>query len=450
MIGGGVTGLAAAYFLSRSRPGTEITLLESSDRLGGKVLTRTVRGAFAETGPDSIVARNTLITELCHEIGLSESIIHPKSSTSYLWARRKLRPLPPNIFAGYPSGGIGPLARSGIISLPGLIRMASEPLIPRTTVGSDISVGELTARRFGNEFKTKLVDPLIGGIMSCSSDELSAREILPQLYSIARDNRSVLTASRRARRHGPPPKFFSFMQGTSEIITRLDAATGGVKKLLNRRVEAILPDNGRWLVKSGTLEVESDALILTLPANAASSLLAKAAPELASILASFRYTSVATIVLAYDSADFNPGLEGSGFLVPEGEGLLMTGCSWLSSKWSNAEADRTALLRCFVGKLGDERWKAMSDEELVGRMQLELKKLINISGSPLETLVTRWESAFPVYGVGHRDLVSRARSLCPEGLYLAGAAYGGVGISSCIADAKAISEDLCERLGETA
>lgn len=441
VLGGGITGLAASYFLSRMK-GVEVTLFESSRRLGGKVLSLSMHGAVAETGPDSIVERDSSIMELCRELGLEGQVIRPKSAMSYLWHRGKLRQLPAGIFSGYPSSGLRSLARSRTLTIPGLFRVAMEPMIPKFTVGDRTSVGELVGRRFGSEFKEVLVDPLIGGIMSCRSDYLSAKETLPVLYNVARNRHSILRSSRTRSHSSPAVRFFSFKGGIQEITRKLDSSTPSVTKHLDQQVLGVEKEEGCWHVRSRDFEVESDAVIVTIPPFAAAPLLGKLEGGLYEILESFNYTSVATVLLAYRSGDFIPPAPGTGFLVPERDGLLMTGCSWLSSKWSNAEAEGIYLVRCFVGTADDQRWKEMPDDRLASELQSELEGIVRIGGKPLDYAVTRFEKGIPQYRVGHAEQVDRLRNSAPGGLLFAGAAYSGVGISSCIADARKAAESI--------
>ncbi len=435
VIGGGVTGLAAAYFLQQSMPGTSISLVESSKRLGGKLLTNRIGNAAAEAGPDSIVARNSVITRLCSDLGLEQSLIRPKTSKSYLWTRNRLRPIPEGVFGGYPSHGLLPLWRTHVLSFPGIARTAMDLVLPRTEVAEDISIGKLAESRFGREFKTTLVDPLIGGLMSCNSSYLSARELMPGLFSLAKTSRSVLRASRARASVAESMPFFSFRGGVAELTDKLNAATGKVQKKTGVEVKEMSRREGRWHITGEGLEIESDAVIACLPAHAAAPVL-KSEAALSSALAEIRYTSVANVVFGYGSADFKPPVEGSGFLVPEKEGLLMTGCTWLSSKWSSAEAEGLYLVRCFVGTPDSVSWMDMGDEELVSELHRELGAIMKINGKPLQFIVTRWQNGLPRYGVGHMELVSKIHSLCPPGLFLAGAAFSGIGISSCVADAK--------------
>lgn len=439
VVGGGVTGLAAAFFLQQSMPAASISIVESSDRLGGKLLTNRIGNGAAEAGPDSIVARNSVITELCRELGLEQEMIRPKSSKSYLWARNRLRPIPEGVFGGYPSHGLLPLWRAHVLSIPGILRTAMDLVLPRTEIDDDISIGELAESRFGREFRTTLVDPLIGGLMSCNSSYLSARELLPGLFSLAKNSRSVLRAPRGRVSQAQSMPFFSFNGGIADLTDRLDAATRSVEKHIGVEVKEIERNGGRWHVAGEGLEIESDAVISSLPAHAAAGVLRKE-PELSSALSRISYTSVANVVFGYRESDFKPPVEGSGFLVPEKEGLLMTGCTWLSSKWSNAEAEGLYLVRCFVGTPDSVEWMRMSDEELASELHRELCAIVKAGGKPLQFIVTRWQNALPRYGVGHMDLVTRIRSLCPPGLFLAGAAYSGVGISSCVQDAKVAAE----------
>lgn len=435
IIGGGVTGLAAAYLLERDHPELSVSLLESSDRFGGKVISNKVGSLVAEGGPDSIVARNELVADLCRGIGIEEEIIKPKSSKSYLLSRKVLKGLPSGIFGGYPSKGVLALRDSTILSTAGLFRAAMDYILPRKAIHGDVSIGSITRSRFGREFTELLVDPLVGGLMACSSDLLSAQMLMPSLYRLASENRSVMAAARRSEVRAAGAPFFSFRGGIQSFTDGLERSAIHVTKYRNEPVSTILRNGEAWKVEGRTVSIDSRSVIVAVPTYLAAQMFGGLDEELTGLLSSLHYTSVANVVLVYRKGAFMPNVEGTGFLVPEREGMLMTGCSWLSEKWSNAAADDISLVRCFVGTPADTRWMEMDDERLASELHRELGSVVRVTERPVKCLVTRWDRALPQYRVGHAATIERLKSLTPEGVFLAGAAYGGVGISSCVADA---------------
>ncbi len=422
-------------------------MYEASGRLGGKILSNRIGPAVAEGGPDSIVARNSIVSELVRDLGLEDEVVRPRSSKSYLWSRGRLRPIPQGLFGGYPAGGILPLLRSGILSPAGMVRVAAEVLLPRSRIaeGGDVSVGQLVRSRFGDEYRKRIADPLMGGLMSCSSDYLSAAALAPSLLEKVRSSRSVLLSSRKVTGPRQSVPFFSFRNGTGELVKRLAEACSGIDIHTGETVSSVEPGSGGWVVRSGRGEEYFDAVIAAVPAFAASRMLSSM-EELSSRLSTIHYTSVANVVFSYRDGDFSPGLEGSGFLVPECEGLMMTGCSWLSSKWSNAEYPGHSIVRCFAGTPDSTGWSLLDDEALASWLHGELNAIVGTGGKPESSLVTRWDRALPQYRPGHRELVAGIRKLTPPGLYLTGAAYGGVGLSSCIADASMAADSAASRL----
>jgi protoporphyrinogen/coproporphyrinogen III oxidase len=283
-----------------------------------------------------------------------------------------------------------------------------------------------------------LVDPLLGGINAGDADRLSLRASAPQLAEAAARHRSLIVGLRRQRREASPgPVFHSLPGGMARLIERLAASLGGTEVRLRTAVEGLSPaPNGRWRlhVANETDALVVDAVVLATPAPVSAAVLRDATPGVAAELAAIEHASVVLVTMAFAPTDIPRPLDASGYLVPRGEGLVTTACSWTSSKWAHLRGDRV-LLRVSAGRFGDERALDWGDAELTERLAGELETVMGVRAAPSEVRVSRWRDAFPQYTPGHLDRVeSIERGLAAglPGIVVAGAAYRGVGIPACI------------------
>lgn len=448
IIGGGITGLAAALELTK-RSDYAITVLEASDRFGGKIHTEAFGELALDTGPDAFLARRPEAISLCKELGIDLELVAPSSSSAYLWSRGRLRRLPEGLMLGIPSDFVA-VARSGVLSLRGLVRAAVEPLLPGSKLRGDIALGALVRRRLGNEVHERLVDPLVGGINAGDTDQLSIRCVAPQLGELASGHRSLVRGSRKLRppkpAHGQdaPPVFLTHPEGLGHIVEVLidHLSDAGVELRLSTPAKSLArTSTHNYAIETRDGTEHCDQVIVTTPAPITSSLLAPISDDVAKFFTSIEYASVTLVALSYARRDLDSALDGSGFLVPRDEGYLTTACSWASSKWAHLEAgapDRV-VLRVSAGRIGDERASSLDDDQLVAALANELRTLMNLSATPLNARVTRWPQAFPQFGPGHLDRVASMRNTLIEqapGLFVAGAALGGVGIPACIASGR--------------
>lgn len=437
VVGGGITGMAAAWELVQR--GATVTLVESSNRLGGKIVTEEMEGRPVDLGPDAFLARLPDAIQLCHELGLSDELVGAATESASLWVGNRLRPLPPGTVLGAPAGlaGLGAVARSGILSPAGVVRAGLDLVLPGRDLGEDPSVGDVVTARLGRQVHERLVDPLIGGIHAGPSSLLSAEAVAPQLVAGARYGRSLLLGLKRSRMAVPPPAstaqgpaFVSLRGGLGQLVSRLEEALrhAGVGIDLGRPLEAVPATEG--------------ITVVTTPAPVTSALLAGVSPEAAAGLDELEHASVALTVLRYRISAFAGGRApaGSGFLVPRGEHRLMTACSFASSKWPHWASPGEMVLRASAGRWGDERALALDDGELVDRLHNELAGALSLNEGPFASRVTRWPGAFPQYRPGHLARVARIedalRRDCPR-VQLAGSALRGVGIPACIAQGRA-------------
>ena len=438
VVGGGITGLVAAHRLQQA--GLEVALFESSDRPGGKVRTEPVAGFAVECGPDSFLIRGSSLPALCAELGLGDRLVSPALGRAGIWSRGRVRPLPEGMSMGVPSRPAA-LATSGILSLRGAARAALDLVLPATVPTGSTTVAEAIERRFGREARERLVDPLVGGIYAGDTSRLGLADALPDIYSTASRSRSLLWATwRRPRGKGP---VFQSVSGGLQALT--GALAAGLDHLhLDTPVTALrpLPGGGFELTVAGGSHF-ARAVIVATPAPAAAGLLRVLEPAAADLLATIGHASVATIVLAYPRSALR-ATGTSGFLVPPREGRLVTAVTWVWEKWPQAGSDEVALIRCSVGRAGDDRWAQMDDRMLLDAVRRDLEGLVGLGAEPLDSRITRWEEALPQYEVGHAAKVAQIERLLAghSGLLVAGAAYHGVGLAACANQAERAAQTV--------
>jgi oxygen-dependent protoporphyrinogen oxidase len=460
VIGGGITGLSAAWYLSASP--CDITVFEAGNRLGGKVATSAFAGVPVDEGPDSFLARVPWAEALCRELGLGHELVAPASGLAHVWTRGRLRALPDGLVLGAPAS-ILPVARSGIVSWRGMARAALDLVLPASSADGrdqtdgqdqadgrdrvdrvdrvDRSVADVIGGRFGREVVDRLVEPLIGGINAGRADALSLAATAPQLADAAASSRSLLVALRRQRRAlsgAGGPVFLTVAGGLGTLIERLaqrltergvELRCGAPVERLER-LEHLGHGSDGFLVDGHAF----DAVVVTTPAFAAAELVRAVAPGAADELAAIAYASVVVTTLAYDPHAVPGTLDGSGFLVPAPEGRLMTACTWASTKWPELARSQRVVLRVSAGRAGDERALQLADDDLVARLHRELVDAIGARAEPIATRVTRWPRSFPQYEVGHLARVARIESELASvpGLVVTGAAHRGLGMAACI------------------
>ena len=453
VVGGGIAGLAAAHALAvlpaDTRPA--VTLFEADGRLGGKVMTVNLGGLRVEAGPDGFLTRLPAAVELCRRLGLAGELVAPGQAPAAIWSRGSLRQIPSGLVLGLPASPTQ-LIRSGILSWRGIARAALEPLLPRSSTQGDISVADLVIPRFGRQVFDRLVDPLLSGIYAGRADQLSAGAVVPQLVELAQTHRSLLLGLRRlpkSRESGPALN--SLSSGLETMVTTLaNVIENAVDIQIGTSVTSVQPGASRtYSVELATgAPVQADAVILAAPAYATSMMLASASPELSAELASIPYASVATVALAYPRQALARPLQGSGFLVPRDERRLLVGSTWVTAKWPHLGSGDQVLIRCAVGRAGDDRWQSLDDEQMIEAVHAELAEAMGLRSQPAEAKVIRWPRAMPQYEVGHAARLRRIEERLARlpGVFLAGAAYRGVGLTACIQQGREAADKAVEYL----
>ncbi|WP_406204394.1 protoporphyrinogen oxidase [Kitasatospora sp. NBC_01560] len=452
VIGGGIAGLAAAAFLSGAAGGparARVTLLEASERLGGKLFGGEVGGVRVDLGAESMLARRPEAVELARAVGLGAELEPPTTARAAIWTRGALRPLPGGQVMGVP-GDLAALAASGVLSPEGLERARHEGTGERVT--DDVAIGRYVADRLGREVVDRLVEPLLGGVYAGRADEISLRAAVPQLLEIARGGGSLVEgvhalATRPQTVSTPVFQGLRGGLGTLPVAVAEACAAAGVDLRTGTAVDGLRRTADGWRVVTGSGEVlHADAVVLAVPAPAAARLLRADVPGAAAELDGVEYAGMALVTLAFRRADLPEPPAGSGFLVPPVDGRRIKASTFSSNKWGWLErsAPDSFLLRTSLGRLREEQPLDLPDEELVARSLADLGEAIGLTARPYDTAVTRWPAGLPQYPVGHLDRVTRIRAAAARvgALALCGAAYGGVGIPACIASARAAVAEI--------
>ena len=491
IVGAGIAGLAAAFFL-RNAP-VRVTVLEGSPRLGGKLAVSEVAGVAVDAGAEALLMRRPEGTGLISDVGLGDQLVTPGTTSSAIWTRGAMRPLPQRQFMGVPAdlASEGDLARSGVLSAEGLARAREDLDRPATPWDGDTAVAAYVGARFGAEVVDRLVDPLLGGVYAGRSEELSFAATLgplataaPAHRSLAEAAASLLPAPPEPQRPGQaavappnrPPVFTTLADGLGTLPAVLAEASGAVIRT-RATVRELARTAAGWRLTVGSAaapeEITADAVVLALPARPAGRLLAgvPGASSAAAALSGIEYASMAIVTLAYPRSRF-PAAQGtrgeqaraeqaraeegrgeeahrSGYLVPAVDGRAVKAVTFSTVKWPHlADPGRAGhdgpvdLIRCSLGRIGEEGVLLRDDEELVALAVADLAEATGAQGAPLDTRVTRWGGALPQYTVGHLDRVAsiRAGVAAQPGLAVCGAAFDGVGIPACIGTARSAAQ----------
>jgi oxygen-dependent protoporphyrinogen oxidase len=460
VVGGGVTGLAAAYELGTAEPSVHVTLLEAGDRLGGKVHATPFAGLpSVECGADMFLARTPAAVDLARDLGLADDLVAPTSLPAFVWSRGELHQLPPGLVLGAPAR-LAPMVRSRLLSWRGKARAAVEPLLPRWHPAGEKgdTLGLAVRARFGDEVLDRLVGPLIGGINAGDPDRLSLRAVTPQIADALAEHRSLLVGlraqARAAEARATASPFLAPRGGVSVLVERLHEAVteGGGEVHTATRAAALERRDGQWTVQPASgPPIGADAVVLTVPAPDAATLLDHLSADAAAALRTITAASVAMITLAVPEDVITRPVRASGYLVPRTEQRTITACSWGSSKWPEWRIPGQVVLRISAGRDGDERALDLGDKELLDAVLSDLDHHVGLRGPPTAARITRWWQAMPQYAPGHVERVDALTATLARdapGLWLAGASYRGLGLPACIAQGRAAARAALATVGQ--
>ena len=459
VIGGGITGLAAAHRaveLARERGAAlDLTLIEARERLGGTIASERVDGFLVEAGPDSFLSEKPWALALCRRLGVEDRLVRTddRFRKVFVWFGGRLHPLPDGFQLLAPTA-MRPFVTSSLFSLPGKLRMALDLVLPRGHA-DDESLGAFVRRRLGVEALERVAQPLVAGIYTADPDDLSLAATMPRFLEVERRDRSIILGLRRALARTPLPGtsgarwslFVTFAGGMEELVSTLAARLPPGAAVLKQRVSALAREGERWRVRTaegGAFDAER--VIVATEAHATARLVRYLDPSLANLLGEIPYSSAATISLGYRRADVPHPLDGFGFVMPRSEGKALLAGTFSSVKYPGRAPAGHVLLRCFLGGTLNAAVLSEDDGALATRARAELREALGITAEPVLTRLHRWPASMPQYRVGHlarAEAIEHAAAALP-GLALAGAAYRGVGIADCVRSGEAAAERVLQ------
>lgn len=440
IIGGGITGITAAYYLQKAvkerQLPIECKLVEATHRLGGKVQTVVRDGFVIERGPDSFLARKTSAFRLVREVGLENEIVHNATGKSYILANGKLYPIPGGAIMGIPTQ-IGPFITTRLFSPLGKLRAAFDFILPPTKAEGDLSLGQFFRRRLGDEVVDNLIEPLLSGIYAGDIDQMSLMATFPQFFQIEQKYGSLVLGAKRTT-----PKAQKERKGAFQTLkTGLQSLVDEVEKRMEQgsvikgvRVERVWREGTGYRLRLSNGDIwKADSIIVAAPHSSVPAMFADY--PFFEPFQSIPSTSVATVALAFPESAIEQDIDGTGFVVSRRNDYTITACTWTHKKWPHTAPDGKALLRCYVGRPGDEEIVEQSDDEIVRVVMDDLSKIMRISGRPELIAISRWKEAMPQYTVGHKERLAKIKTHMDAelpGVFLAGSSYEGLGLPDCI------------------
>lgn len=453
VIGGGITGLSAAFYLQKEIEAgnidAEYRLYEAKTELGGRIETVKKDGFTIETGPDSFLARKQSMSELAKDVGLADDLV-PNEGGSFILSKGRLHKMPEGAVMGIPTKW-GPFISTTLFSPVGKARAAFDLVLPKVTKGDqDISLGEFFRKRLGDQVVDHMIDPLLSGIYAGNIDEISLHATFPHFQTLEEKYRSLIIGMKTsmAKRQSAPQTggkkkpvgmFLTFKSGLSSLVT---AVEDHLDKEAVKKGHALTSltrlSSGRYELtfSNGTIDIV-DEVVLTTPHQHIETLFKD--EGFGDAFTDMPSTSVATVAMAFPADAVKKDIDGTGFVVSKKDDYEITACTWTHKKWVHAAPEGYALLRAYVGKRGSEAIVSETDETIKEAVLHDLNRIMEIEGEPLFSIVTRWEDAMPQYTVGHRARTAHYREAlkkCYPGVLLAGASLDGIGLPDCIDQGK--------------
>ncbi len=454
IIGGGIAGISAAYYLEKARQNgatLEWTLYEKSGRLGGVLRTEYRDGYVLEAGPDSFLTEKPEASQLCRELGLGDDLISSNDfqRKTYILVKNRLVVIPDGLQFMVPTRLL-PMVTTPLFSVGAKLRMATEWF--RRPNGNyagcesaDESVAAFVRRHFGQEMVDRVAEPMLSGVFGGDAERLSVQAVLARFVTMEREHGSLVRASLKRRKASsgatPAPLFTSLRKGIQELVDALlhrlpkeYLQVGSAVTLLQRMAQG-------WQVEASGITKVYDAVLLAVPAPVAAGLLSTVEPEIARHLARIQYTSSVAVALAYSKAQLPPGF---GFLIPRSGGRKMMACTFVHNKFSSRAPEGAALLRCFFSNSRVPELLDYSDDELESFARRELKEILGLDADPRFSCVFRWNQGLPQYETGHLERAAdiEARLAKSPGLHLIGNSLYGVGIPDCVKSARLAAEKI--------
>ncbi len=463
VIGGGVSGLSAAYRLVEIAPELQVTLLESRDRLGGTINTLHADGFLIEESADNYLTQPSTVLDLADRLGMRDELIstNPAHRKAFVVFRGKMYPVPPGFTLMAP-GKLWPILTTPLLSWRGKLRLAWERFVPtRGENEAEESLTQFATRRLGSEVFERIVQPLVAGIYSADPDKLSVAATLPRFIEMEQGHgsltRGAAAKARQRQQAGSGEEsgarygmFVTPRAGGSTLINAMASRLPEDAVRLAAQVESVEKTDTGWRLRldGDQVAIECDGLIVATAAHPAARLLDAVDPAASGLLGGIPHASCSIVCLGYPEEQLSRPLEGSGVVVPEAEGRPILAASFSSNKFPDRAPSGHALIRVFIGGAKQGDLVDLPDEELIRIAREQLADLVGVQGEPVKAIVVRWRAAMPQYHLGHREIVAQIEGHIAEhdGLEIANNALRGVGVPQCIAEGERAAEAILDSL----
>jgi protoporphyrinogen/coproporphyrinogen III oxidase len=448
IIGGGISGLSAAYYLAKG--GAAPTLIENRPRLGGVIQTETIEDCTLESGPDSFLSIKPAALELISEVGLRDDVIGSNDHLRVTYVRKsgRLVPLPDGLMMMVPTK-VAPLVATRLLSLPTKIRMGLELLRSAKPVSGDQSVADFVRERYGQETVDYLAEPLLSGIYGGDPRQLSVMAVLPRFVELAAKygslTRGVLASRAQApKSNASAPLFRTLKGGLGQLVAAVEAYIQGKVTVRRGLVESVERNAGGYRVRVDGEWLDADQVVVATEAHSAARLLPPVDARLAELLSGVGYSSSMTVSVGFDAADFAQPPSGFGFLVPKKERRRLVACTWVGTKFSFRVPEGKIVARCFLGGMEDAGILNEPDEAIRQAVLDELREIAGVTAPARFVRIARWPRSMAQYLVGHPARMAEVDAILTNtpGLYLAGNAYQGIGVPDCIRMGRTAAEKI--------
>jgi len=465
IIGGGIAGLSAAYHIHeeifKNIP-VECTLLESSEKFGGKISTMRFDEFIVERGPDSFISQKPEAIELCKKLGLEGRLTgtSPDHPNTYVCLKNKLVTMPDGLSLMIPTKFM-PFILSPLFSWMGKIRMGMDLFLPKKKGNGDESLASFVRRRMGEEALEKMAEPMLAGIYASDPNLMSINSTFPMfvqteqkyrsliLGMLARKRQQIIHRAKIPKGKQPASLFMTLKNGLDEMVeTLVEKAINVTFRAGTKVMDLSRAEEGWRLTLNDGSSINADAVILATPAQISAYLVEQTSPKVAGLLNQIRYVSTATVSIAYKKEGFPHSLDGFGFVVPKTEGKRILACTWTSSKFPERVPEEYVMLRCFVGGAMQEELAELDEDSIGTMVREELLDIMGIDCEPVFLKIFRYKKSNVQYQVGHAALIESVRKELQSfpGLVVTGSAYTGIGIPDCIRDGVSAAKEVIEFL----
>ena len=456
VIGGGITGLSTAYYLQKSIKNNNldvnVVLVESNDRLGGKIRTLHEGEFIMESGADSIVTRKKNVAPLIEELGLQDEVVYNATGTSYIYTEGELKQIPRDCVFGIPLS-IESLAKSELISAEGKVEALKDLYTPNNSFTKDDSVGEFLEAYLGKELVEKQISPVLSGVYSGKLKDLTIASTLPYLIDYKNEYGSIiqgLSANKATFQGNGDKKFMSFKNGVSTLIDSMEQHVSDAEIIKGIRAERVEKNDDRYRVTlaNGRI-IDADMVVVGTMHSTAQALLQD--EQLNEDFNELLNSSLISVYLGFDIPDSQLPADGTGFITANSDDVKCHACTWTSRKWANTSEHQRLLVRLFYKSSGPhyDMLIKLPEEELLKVALDDIQISLGITGQPITYDVTKWHDVMPNYHIRHHQIVEslekKMASIYPN-VILAGCSYYGVGIPDCIANGEMTAGLIFEKV----